>query len=97
MTDDDGSEDNRYGFARQALSADSLQQAPMPEERKRSEALGPEELVGSEPLGNEKAGLMSRGEDREQKLWFALGLAGFVYVIGIIGSWSFYQKLDVIP
>jgi hypothetical protein len=92
MTDEDGSGDNRYGFARRADVDDD---PPPPDDTPRLEGWQRPDGPGAGMLGHDINGLMSDGDDNGQKLWFALGLAALVYLVGIVSSWSFYMRLGL--
>ena len=92
MTDEDGSDDNRYGFARQA---DVDGDPELPEDMPRLEGWQRPDGLGAQMFSHENNGLMSNGDDNGQKLWFALALAALVYLVGIVSSWSFYMRLGL--
>jgi hypothetical protein len=90
MVDDHASPDIQYGFAPRD-EPNGLQAEPgaMPQGWRRADG------EGAAPLAS--VGPVPKAEIEEQKLWLALGLAGFVYLIGLISSLSFHLRLDSVP
>ena len=87
MVDDHAPPNIHYGFAPKDEGADAPTDSGSGRKGWRRAR-----WKGTAPLAS--TGPAPKAEIEEQKLWLALGLAGFVLLIGLISSLSFYLRLD---